>query len=222
MRKGSHQTPEAIEKMRQKKFGIKDSPETIERKRQSHMGEKNAFFGKHHKPETLELMRGPKSDLHKKHLSEAKQGVTPSNIEILKVSRIGATNSEEQIARQKETLALTEVKDKMKLSHVGDKNINWKNGRTPLNERIRESSRYYEWRNAIYKRDNYTDVTTGEKGNGDLNAHHLVPYSEIMDRNNITTYEEAMACEELWDISNGITLLEKNHVKLHMKSGTPE
>jgi hypothetical protein len=162
-------------------------------------------------------MKGPKSETHKQHLSEAKKGKAPTNIEILKVSRIGANNSEEQILKQKETLATKEVKDKMKMSHVGERNINWKNGRTPLTERIRESSRYYEWRNAIYKRDSYTDVITGEKGNGDLNAHHIVPYSEIMDRNNITTYEEAMACEELWDINNGITMLEKNHIKLHMK-----
>ena len=222
MRKGSKQTPEAKEKNRLAHLGKKDAPKTLERKRLSHLGELNGFYGCKHTPETLELMKGPKTDIHKQHLSEAKKGISPKNIDILKQSRVGSINSEEQIAKQKETLATTEVKDKMKMSHVGDKNINWKNGRTPLTERIRESSRYYEWRNAIYKRDNYTDVTTGEKGNGDLNAHHLVSYSEIMDRNNIRTYEEAMACEELWDVSNGITMLEKNHIKLHMKTGKLE
>jgi hypothetical protein len=222
MKKGSKQTPEAIEKNLLAHLGRKDSPETLERKRQSHLGERNAFFGKHHTPETLELMKRPKTDIHRQHLSESKKHKTPKNIEILKTSRVGTNNSEEQILKQKESLAKPEVKDRMKLSHVGDKNINWKNGRTPLNERIRESSKYYEWRNAIYKRDNYTDVTTGERGDGNLNVHHLVPYSEIMDRNNITTYEEAMACDELWDISNGITMIDRNHVKLHMKTGHPE
>jgi 5-methylcytosine-specific restriction endonuclease McrA len=222
MRKGSRQTPESIERIRLKKVGRKDSPETVERKRLAHLGEKNAFFGKHHTPETLELLRAPKSEIHKQHLREAKLGVIPENIEILKRSRNGAINSNQQIAKQKETMALPEVKDQMRLSHVRERNANWKNGRTALNKLIRESSRYYEWREAIYKRDNYTDVITGERGNGDLNVHHIVPYSEILDRNNITTYEEAMACDELWDISNGITMLEKNHRKLHLKSGSDE
>jgi hypothetical protein len=222
MRKGSKQTPESIEKNRLAHLGKKDSASTLQKKRESHLGERNVFFGKHHTEETLEILKRPKSDIAKQHMSEAKKNRLPGNIEILKTSRVGARNSEEQISRQKESLAKPEVKDKMKESHVGDKNINWKNGRTPLTERIRESSRYYEWRNAIYKRDNYTDVTTGERGNGNLNAHHLVPYAEIMDRNNITSYEEAMACEELWDISNGITMIDRNHVKLHMKTGLPE
>ena len=222
MRKGSKQSPEAKEKNRLAHLGRKDSPETLEKKRASHLGELNGFYGKHHDEETLEILRQPKSDLAKRRMSEAKKGKLPQNIGALKASRVGTNNSAEQIQRQKESLAKPEVKDRMKESHVGEKNVNWKNGITPLKERIRESSRYYEWRNAIYKRDNYTDVTTGEKGDGDLNAHHLIPFAEIMDRNHITTYEEAMACEELWDISNGITMLEKNHVKLHMKTGTPE
>lgn len=219
MQKGSHQSEEAKEKNRLSHLGKKDSPETIAKKKASHMGERNGFFGKKHTEETLKKMRGPKTDIHRKHLKEAKRKITPPNIEILKTSRIGKTNSEEMIARQRITLALPEVKDKMKLSHVREKNANWKGGRTELNKLIRESAKYYEWRDAIYKRDNYTDVLTGEKGDGDLNAHHLVPYSEIMDRNNITTYEQAMACEELWDINNGITLLEKNHIELHRKMG---
>jgi hypothetical protein len=253
MKKGSKQTPEAIERMRLAKLGKKDSPETIERKRQaqlrpetleanrnahigkkdseatrekkrlSHLGELNVFFGQHHTQETLAKITGrPKTDEHCRHLSEAKKGIVPPNIEILKTSRVGATNSDEMILKQKATMALPEVKLKMSESHVGDKNSNWKGGVTPLNELIRESSKYYEWRNAVYKRDNYTDVITGEKGTGNLNAHHIVPYAEIMKRNHITTFEQAMACEELWDVSNGITMIEANHILYHARTGKPE
>lgn len=33
--------------------------------------------------------------------------------------------------------------------------------------------------------------------------------------NNITTLEQALACEELWDVENGITLAEEFHKKFH-------
>jgi hypothetical protein len=209
MRKGTHQTPEAIEKMRKSKTGKKDSPETIEKKRLSHLGENNAFFGKKHTRETLELLKGPKSELHKQHLSEAKRGKIPANIEILKNSRKGKTNSDFQKQRSKEALTglkrseetielnrlvhtgLTqseEAREKNRIAHIGEKNHAWKGGVTVFNESIRPSSKYLAWRDAVYKRD----------------------------------FEEALACEELWDVSNGITMIEKNHIAYHSRSGTPE
>jgi hypothetical protein len=103
MKKGSKQTPEAIEKNRLAHLGKKDSPETLEKKRQSHIGERNGFYGKHHSAETLAKITGrPKSDEHRQKLSDVKKGIMPPNIEILKKSRIGATNSEYQRQRVKE------------------------------------------------------------------------------------------------------------------------
>ncbi len=243
MRKGTHQTPEAVERMRKSKLGKHDSPETIEKKRLSHLGEKNNFFGKTHTQETLELMRGPKSDLHKQHISESKRGKLPANIEILKNSRRGKTNSDFQKQRAKEALTgikrsaetnelnrirhtgLTpseEAKEKNRISHIGEKNHAWRGGISPLYESVRSTSKYLDWRDAVYKRDNYTDVITGEKGNGNLNAHHIVPFAEIMRKNNITTLEEAFACAELWDVNNGITMIDKNHIAYHARTNTPE
>jgi hypothetical protein len=35
-----------------------------------------------------------------------------------------------------------------------------------------------------------------------------------MKRNSITTFEEAMACYELWDIDNSITVCKKCHIEI--------
>jgi hypothetical protein len=243
MRKGSHQTPEAIEKNRIKHLGKKDSQTTKDKKRISHEGENNAFFGKHHTEETLELLRKPKSETAKKNMSKSRKGKIPANIEILKHSREGKTNSDFQKQRAKESITglkrsdktielnrighigLTqsdEAREKNRLAHMGDKNSSWKGGLKSLNESIRGCAKYAEWRDAIYERDNYTDVITGEKGNGNLNAHHITPLAELIEKHHITTLEEAISCNELWDISNGITMLESNHILYHARTGRPE
>jgi hypothetical protein len=243
MRKGTHQKQEAIEMMRKSKIGKKDSPETIEKKRLAHLGENNAFYGKKHSQKTIELLKGPKSEIHKQHLSEAKKGRMPANIEILKNSRKGKTNSDFQKQRVKDALTglkrseetnelnrivhtglvqSKEAREKNSIAQRGEKNHAWKGGVTVFNESIRSSSKYLAWRDAVYKRDNYTDVITGERGNGNLNAHHIMPFAEIIEKYNITTFEEAMACEELWDVSNGITMIEANHILYHARTGKPE
>jgi hypothetical protein len=188
-------------------------------------------------------MRGPKSEIHKRHLSEAKKGRIPVNIEILKNSRKGKKNSDFQKQRAKNALTglkrseetnelnrlvhtgLTQSEEarlKNCLAHLGEKNHAWRGGITVFNESIRSSAKYLAWRDAVYKRDNYTDVITGERGNGNLNAHHIMPFAEIIEKHNITTFEEAMACEELWDVSNGITMIEANHILYHARTGKPE
>jgi len=88
---------------------------------------------------------------------------------------------------------------------VGDKSPHWKGGRTPLCQMIRTSKKYDRWRTDVFNRDNFTCVKCGYKGNR-LHAHHKKAFAVILDNNNITTYDEAMMCEELWDVSNGQTL----------------
>ena len=45
----------------------------------------------------------------------------------------------------------------------------------------------------------------GERG-GNLNVDHIVPFSVIFHKNIISSLEEALSCEELWNINNGRTL----------------
>ena len=231
MRKGSKHSPESIEKNRLKHQNKKDSAETIEKKRISHLAEKNGFYGKHHSEKTLSILKQPKSEIAKVHMSESKKGIIPKNIDVLIVSRIDAINSEyqKQRAREYNTGLIRSYETKQKISENrmglcrGQDNPSWKGGITPLRHLIRESPQYYKWRDAVYARDGYKDVTTGESGsNNILNAHHIVSFADIIARNNITTFDRALMCEELWDVSNGITLTERNHHMYHSKTGLPE
>jgi len=168
MKKGSKQTPKSIEKMRQVKLGKKDTPETIEkkrlaqlspetlernrlahtgkkdtpetieRKRLSHLGNKNGFFGRKHSVEYLQKMSEPKSKDHCRKLSEAKKGIIPANIEILKASCLGKSMSESHYNNLVATMSTQETRD--------------------IYKNIRECAKYYEWRDAVYKRDDYCDV----------------------------------------------------------------
>lgn len=91
----------------------------------------------------------------------------------------------------------------------GVNNWNWKGGATPLQDAIRTCALYLKWREAVFQRDNYTCKYSGEQG--ELVCHHIKPFYVILEENNITTLAEALACEELWLVSNGVTLLKVHH-----------
>ena len=67
---------------------------------------------------------------------------------------------------------------------------------TTENSRIRNSSKYFDWRDDVFKRDNYTCQCCGQVG-GKLNAHH---------KKNFAEYPELR-----FDVENGITLCFKCH-----------
>lgn len=52
--------------------GKKHTPEQIEKNRLAHLGQLSYWKGKHLPPEMIEKMKKPKTDEHKKHLSEAR------------------------------------------------------------------------------------------------------------------------------------------------------
>jgi NUMOD3 motif len=98
---------------------------------------------------------------------------------------------------------------------VGEKNPEWKGGKTSLAARIRSSRQAVEWRDAIYQRDGYRCQDCGDARGGNLNAHHLMHLSQILDEEGVTTLEQAFACNRLWDITNGTTLCEPCHDQRH-------
>lgn len=94
---------------------------------------------------------------------------------------------------------------------VGSNHPNWKDGITPLNERIRKCSRYKAWRSTIFKRDDFTCVKCGKRG-GYIEADHFpIKFSEIISKNNVTNYSKAIACSALWNLKNGRTLCYNCH-----------
>src|ERR1035437_10333871 len=58
----------------------------------------------------------------------------------------------------------------------GEKNTAWKGGATPVKRLIRESSKYQEWRNSVYIRDEFTCQDCGVTG-GDLEVHHIKTFA---------------------------------------------
>lgn len=79
---------------------------------------------------------------------------------------------------------------------VGEKNPAWKGGVSTINQKIRKSFEYEEWRRNVFKKDNYTCQHCGKVG-GWLEADHIKLFS-IHDKLR-------------FDVSNGQTLCEKCH-----------
>ena len=77
---------------------------------------------------------------------------------------------------------------------------------------LRRCSRYNMWREYILKRDDFTCQTCGVHG-GKLCVDHIEPFITIIARNNVTSYEEAITCKELWEVDNGRTLCLTCHYK---------
>ena len=92
---------------------------------------------------------------------------------------------------------------------IGKKNPMWKGGHTKEQHKTREFKR---WRMKVFSRDNFI-CQICEKVGGKLNAHHIKRFSSIIQYYEITTLEEALECDELWNINNGITLCEDCHKK---------
>ena len=100
-----------------------------------------------------------------------------------------------------------------KLPKITGKNHYLWNGKTPLVEQIRKCMEYRQWRCDVFQRDNYTCIWCGEKRGG-LNADHIKQFAIILFENKITSLEEAIMCEELWNINNGRTLCIPCHKKI--------
>lgn len=98
--------------------------------------------------------------------------------------------------------ATPETIRKLSISHIGkncgEKHHNWKGGVTPLNEKIRRSVEYKEWRKAVYARDDFTCVQCRKRGIK-IHADHIKPF--------------ALFPELRFDVNNGRTLCVPCHQK---------
>jgi len=103
-----------------------------------------------------------------------------------------------------------EGKARLRLQNKGEKSWNWKGGITDLRTQIYRSDIFRNWRKEVFERDNWTCQECGIVG-GSLQAHHIKSFSDIIKDNQIKTLEDALKCEELGDISNGICLCIECH-----------
>jgi len=118
-----------------------------------------------------------------------------------------------QLANMKKAQNRPEVKLAKSVANFQENHWNWQGGLTYLHGFIYNSFKYIQWRYNVFTRDKFTCQKCGDNQGGNLEAHHKKPIKVIFLENNITIYEEAINCSELWDINNGITLCKKCHEK---------
>jgi hypothetical protein len=101
-------------------------------------------------------------------------------------------------------------------NYAKENNPNWKGGITPVNAQIRSCDKYKEWVQAVYRRDVWKCRTCGAAGRkAKLEAHHKKSFATIRDEHGVTSLEQALLCEELWDVDNGETLCIECHGAVH-------
>ena len=127
-------------------------------------------------------------------ISKSKRGraLTQSHCQKIRESRIGMSFTEEH----KKNLSISHMG-----SQSGENSPHWKGGITKWRVRLLQSAPYKRWREAIFKRDNYTCQLCNKRG-GTLQAHHIVP---VRDTKNTLL---------ILDINNGVTLCKDCHTKL--------
>jgi len=204
--KGIPFSEESKQKMSEAKLGKKMSPEFCQ-KRSDIMNEKwsNPKFRtdmsiKHSGERNANYGKDFPAHMRER-MSKSAKNREDGHIEKLRLINMGTTQSEE-------------TKAKRSAAMVGDKCYNWKGGITPVYKHIRGHSRYKAWCTELLKKHDYTDAFTGHKG-GLLSCHHVLPVNIILRMNNVTTIEQALECPLIWDINNGIVILKYAHDKFH-------
>lgn len=96
------------------------------------------------------------------------------------------------------------------------KRPNWKGGISKLNSHIRAHYLYKEWRQFVFERDNFTCKRCGTRG-GELEVHHKISFSNILEKYSIKTMEDADKCKQLWDVENGETYCIFCHAEVDEK-----
>jgi len=100
-------------------------------------------------------------------------------------------NHTEEI-RNKITGKLKEWHKKNPDIQKGENNHQWKGGTSTFRMMIRRSKEYKNWRKSVFKRDHYACVKCEIKSKGNLEAHHILPWS--------------LYPNERFNIDNGMTL----------------
>lgn len=103
----------------------------------------------------------PKSEEHKKKISEAHKG--------MKKPWAGQPKGYKPSKQAKINHSLGARK--------GKDNPNWRGGVTPLNTKIRHSLEYKLWRTSVFERDGHKCIWCGCMKSGSLNADHIKPFS---------------------------------------------
>lgn len=191
-------------------------PEQLEKNRTWHIGRPSGMKGRSHTAEANSKNRAAHIGRRVSVATEFKPGAVPHNRKpidnMVLVAMYEAGKTAPEIAREvglsKPSVLLrlskagammrdsAEILRARNLSRKPEEHPRWKGGATPEGTRIRQSTPYKEWRNAVFTRDNYTCLTCGARGVR-LHADHIKPF--------------ALFPELRFDVGNGRTLCEPCH-----------
>lgn len=147
--------------------------------------------------------RKPHTEKSKRKTSESLKGIKRSEKTKKQMSevRLGKKFSEEHKRKLSEShkgKKLTEKTRKLiSFKGKGEKHWNWKGGVTPINQKIRQSFDYKEWRMNVFVRDNFECQKCFQERGKYITAHHIKSFAHYPDLR--------------FDINNGITLCENCH-----------
>jgi hypothetical protein len=187
---GKHHTEETKSKIRKRLLGRKLPLEIVRKMSETRkkMGIKSwQPKGYRHSQETIEKIR--QSNKGKVRSDEAKEKYSEIHKKLIEEGN----NFPPSRKGKKETI---EQRKRKSLISKGEKNHNWKGGITTENLRIRGSLEYRIWREAVFKRDNWTCIWCSQHG-GHLNADHIKPFAYFPELRSA--------------IDNGRTLCKKCH-----------
>jgi len=85
-------------------------------------------------------------------------------------------------------------------------------GMTSLQERVRDSLNYSQWRESVLRRDSFTCRHCGKMGRS-LHADHIEAFGLLLRKHNIMDIQSALVCADLWKLENGQTLCASCHWK---------
>ena len=142
-------------------------------------------------------MKGiPKPKEHRLAISQGRRGIKFTEEHIKNLS--SALKGRVPWNKNKKGLQVAWNKGKPSPWLRGEKNCNWRGGITSINKLLRDSPEYKQWREAVFKRDDYTCQICGRRG-VKLHADHIKPFS---------LYPELR-----FEVSNGRTLCVDCHRK---------
>lgn len=108
-----------------------------------------------------------------------------------------------------------EHRKNISIANRGDKNRNWNGGITPLYFKLRGCFEYEQWHFHVFSRDGYKCIECGDDRGGNLHAHHIKFFSDIIKEENIKNLSDISPQSQLWDVKNGKTLCIPCHKRLH-------
>lgn len=132
--------------------------------------------------------------------------------------KISKNNSCYWSGKERPLYVREKIRNSLVNKYIGEKSPNWRGGRKTLPDNIRRLFEYRRWRSEVFTRDSFTCQQCRDNQGRNLEAHHIKRFLKIIEENNVKTIQEALVCEELWNINNGITLCKRCHKKIYTKN----